>query len=116
MHRDVIEKHLALTERHVEEGKRHVATQLLARFEVTLALHIQDRERLRLELAECKRPIRAVEPNRGPRTSRMAANSNLPPKLVTASLIAEASAQVGRIQQQLDELWKLHDKSGLSAE
>jgi hypothetical protein len=65
----MLREHLAQTERHVLEGRRHVARQrgviaaldrqgadsaaamtLLRQFEAWLALHVEDRERLRKEL------------------------------------------------------------------
>jgi hypothetical protein len=74
-HRAMIEEHLALAERHVTEGERHVAEQrervfilakgghdtteasrLLQQFEDLQALHVADRDRLKLELAALGSP------------------------------------------------------------
>jgi hypothetical protein len=71
--RAIVMDHLALAERHVREGERHVARQreavleferdgydaglarrLLQQFEVLQKTHIADRDRLRAELAAMK--------------------------------------------------------------
>jgi len=70
MDRELLTKHLALAEKHVLEGERHIrrqreiieelrqhghdtsaASKLLAEFERTQASHIADRDRLRGELS-----------------------------------------------------------------
>ena len=69
MNREIKAQHLETVERHVREGRRHVARQkalvaelkqhghdddlaraLLAKFEELQALHVADRDRLRAEL------------------------------------------------------------------
>jgi hypothetical protein len=71
MDKALILDHLALAERHVTEGRRHIAQQkrvildlmngghdtsvarsLLVNFEDVLKMHIADRDRLKRELAE----------------------------------------------------------------
>lgn len=72
--KDVTERHLAQAERHVALGERHIATQraiiaelvrdghdtsraeaLLATFEQSQRLHVEDRDRLRKELDDTRR-------------------------------------------------------------
>ena len=71
MDKSLIRDHLALAERHVSQGRRHIAHQkkiisdltdgghdtalaqsLLADFEDVLRMHIADRDRLKKDLAE----------------------------------------------------------------
>jgi len=71
--RDLLKDHLAQAERHIAEGRDHVerqrqiveevvrrgedarrSTVLLELFEETLAGHVQERDRLRSELAESR--------------------------------------------------------------
>ena len=73
--RAMVTAHLEQAERHVEQGARHVAEQrervvvlqrdghdtteallLLGQFEELQTLHVSDRDRLRLELAELGPP------------------------------------------------------------
>jgi len=73
MDRTMVGEHLAMAERHVEEGIRHVEQQralvatlardghdvtapraLLTQFEELLRLHVADRDRLRAELAQAE--------------------------------------------------------------
>jgi hypothetical protein len=75
MDRSLLAQHLAQTERHVREGRRHVSDQrdvvarladqghdarfareLLAQFESLLAIHIAERDRLKAELAGTPQP------------------------------------------------------------
>jgi hypothetical protein len=70
MDRDMLQRHVKLAERHVAEGARHLARQreivaelagdgrdlasaknLLAQFEARQAAHLEDRDRIRAELA-----------------------------------------------------------------
>jgi hypothetical protein len=74
MDREMIERHLALAESHVQEGQRHIedqqrilaelerdghdtteARRLLSVLEQTQRLHVEDRARLSSELAQLDR-------------------------------------------------------------
>ena len=77
MNKEMIQRHLALAESHVADGKRHIddqrelirrlvqdghdttaATTLLSTLEQVQAMHVADRGRLEQELAQCEKDNR----------------------------------------------------------